>query len=79
MPIAKVRLPDGRIGRFNVPEGTTPEQDLNNIKDEIKAYEKIFGFSTETMRSRVVGGEIEECEKICDWHLLAELLEQIEK
>lgn len=26
MPIAKVRLPDGRIGRFNVPEGTTSEQ-----------------------------------------------------
>lgn len=26
MPIAKVQLPDGRIGRFNVPEGTTPEQ-----------------------------------------------------
>lgn len=26
MPIAKVRLPDGRIGRFNVAEGTTPEQ-----------------------------------------------------
>jgi hypothetical protein len=28
MPIAKVRLPDGRIGRFEVPEGTTPEQVL---------------------------------------------------
>jgi hypothetical protein len=26
MPIAKVQLPDGRIGRFEVPEGTTPEQ-----------------------------------------------------
>lgn len=28
MPIAKVQLPDGRIGRFEVPEGTTPEQVL---------------------------------------------------
>lgn len=26
MPIAKVQLPDGRIGRFEVPDGTTPEQ-----------------------------------------------------
>ena len=28
MPIAKVQLPDGRIGRFEVPEGTTPDQVL---------------------------------------------------
>lgn len=26
MPIAKFEMPDGRIGRFEVPEGTTPEQ-----------------------------------------------------
>lgn len=26
MPIAKIHLPDGRIARFEVPEGTTPEQ-----------------------------------------------------
>lgn len=26
MPIAKVKMPDGRIGRFEVPEGTTPDQ-----------------------------------------------------
>jgi hypothetical protein len=26
MPIARVQLPNGRIGRFEVPEGTTPEE-----------------------------------------------------
>jgi len=26
MPIAKVQLPDGRIARFEVPEGTTPDE-----------------------------------------------------
>lgn len=26
MPIAKIQLPDGRIAKFEVPEGTTPEQ-----------------------------------------------------
>lgn len=28
MPIAKVQLPDGRVGRFEVPDGTTPDQVL---------------------------------------------------
>jgi len=26
MPIAKFQMPDGRVARFEVPEGTTPEQ-----------------------------------------------------
>ena len=26
MPVARYKMPDGRIGRFNVPEGTTPEE-----------------------------------------------------
>jgi len=26
MPVAKIQFPDGRVGRFEVPEGTTPEE-----------------------------------------------------
>lgn len=40
MPIARVQMPDGRIGKFEVPEGTTPEQvesfAFNNMKDVTK-------------------------------------------
>lgn len=35
MPIAKVKLPDGRIGRFNVPEGTTPEQVIAFAQEQL--------------------------------------------
>lgn len=37
MPIAKVQLPDGRIGRFEVPEGTTPEQVLAFAEQQFAA------------------------------------------
>lgn len=34
MPIAKVRLEDGRIARFEVPEGTSPEQVMSFAKNQ---------------------------------------------
>lgn len=37
MPIARVQLPDGRIGRFEVPEGTTPEQAQSLIQAKLPA------------------------------------------
>ena len=37
MPIARVQLPDGRIGRFEVPEGTTPEQAQSLIQAQLPA------------------------------------------
>lgn len=35
MPIARFELPDGRIGRFEVPEGTTPEQAQQMIAAQV--------------------------------------------
>jgi hypothetical protein len=35
MPVARVQLPDGRIGRFEVPEGTTPEQAQALIQQQL--------------------------------------------
>lgn len=40
MPIARFEMPDGRIGRFEVPEGTTPEQAQAMISESIKPQEK---------------------------------------
>ena len=37
MPIARFQLPDGRIGRFEVPEGTTPEQAQSLIQAQLPA------------------------------------------
>jgi hypothetical protein len=36
MPIAKIQLPDGRIAKFDVPEGTTPEQVMVFAQSQIK-------------------------------------------
>ena len=35
MPIARFEMPDGRIGRFEVPEGTSPEQAQQMISDMV--------------------------------------------
>lgn len=35
MPIARFQMPDGRVGRFEVPEGTTPEQANELINSHI--------------------------------------------
>lgn len=35
MPIARFQMPDGRVARFEVPEGTTPEQAQAMIESEI--------------------------------------------
>lgn len=39
MPIARFQMPDGRIGRFEVPEGTTPEQAQAMIAESLKPKE----------------------------------------
>lgn len=36
MPVAKFEMPDGRIARFEVPEGTTPEQAQAMIEAELQ-------------------------------------------
>ena len=50
MPIARFQMPDGRIGRFEVPEGLNPEQATSLIDQELfgaqeqkKPTERTFG------------------------------------
>ena len=40
MPIAKIQLPDGRIGRFEVAEGTTPDQVLEFANNQFGGQEQ---------------------------------------
>ena len=39
MPIARIQLPDGRIARLEVPEGTTPEQAEEFARNNVPAQE----------------------------------------
>jgi len=39
MPIARFEMEDGRIARFEVPEGTTPEQAMAQIQDFVSQQE----------------------------------------
>ena len=41
MPIAKIQLPDGRIGRFEVAEGTTPDQVLEFANNQFGGQEQM--------------------------------------
>lgn len=67
MPIAKVRLPDGRIGRFEVPEGTTPEQVLEFARAGLQAPQEAQqpaqgpSFLADVAQAaRTRGGQVEE-------------------
>ena len=40
MPIARFQMPDGRIGRFEVPDGTTPEQATQLISQSLAPQQK---------------------------------------
>lgn len=37
MPIAKFQLPDGRVARFDVPDGTTPEQAQSMAESQLQS------------------------------------------
>ena len=36
MPIARFQMPDGRIARFEVPEGTSPEEAQSLVQQELQ-------------------------------------------
>ena len=40
MPIARFQMPDGRIGRFEVPEGTSPDQATSLIEQYLAGQQQ---------------------------------------
>ena len=56
MPIARIQLPDGRIGRFEVPEGTTPEQAQSLIQAQLPNLSQEF--RVQTPEGRNVGIDV---------------------
>jgi hypothetical protein len=56
MPIARFQMPDGRIARFEVPEGTSPEEAQSLVQQELQA-EKQPVESTEPITPDYTTGE----------------------
>jgi len=63
MPIARFQMPDGRIGRFEVPEGTTPDQAtaligqyLGSQQAPAAPKERTFGEAAKDIGAGVVSG-----------------------
>jgi len=54
MPIARFELPDGRIGRFEVPEGTSPEQAQQLISKSLGQ----FSFGEEPAKKKGFGAAL---------------------
>jgi len=55
MPIARFQLPDGRIARFEVPEGTTPEQAQALIEAQLEEAPP-----TPAQKQPTIGGQTKE-------------------
>ena len=58
MPVARFQMPDGRIGRFEVPDGTTPEQAKAMIAEQFVRSKP--GPAEQPMQPFVPSGEREQ-------------------
>lgn len=56
MPIARFQLPDGRIAKFEVPEGTTPEQAQAEIEKHLASVPKPAQESNTVTEAELVAG-----------------------
>jgi len=40
MPIAKIKLPNGKVGRFNVPEGMATDAVLSYVNNNLDSFKE---------------------------------------
>jgi hypothetical protein len=59
MPIARYQLQDGRVARFEVPEGTTPEQAQQIGQDYFAQQQATTGFDLESFDPRPLALSVE--------------------
>lgn len=52
---------------------------IARIRGTIDIYERIYGISSEEMRSKLAAGELEETEEICAWSQEITVLEHVLK
>jgi len=56
MPIAKIQLPDGRIAKFEVPEGTTPDQVMAFVGQNRTKFDNSIGSGVQVAKPGDMGG-----------------------
>src|SRR3990167_8291141 len=55
MPIARFQMPDGRIARFEVPEGTSSEQAQSLIENELASLGRKVASAPPDIAERIAG------------------------
>lgn len=54
-----------------------PNGELRQLEDEVEAFEKKFGFDSETMQAQLASGTLRETWEICQWLMTLRLRDDL--